>query len=75
MRDNPGIISWPLSGWDLRSLSTIQHGLGPAAIEAVLVTEYLLYAGPLELGWSGEKRKTIYAIPSAKVTKQEQLLQ
>lgn len=52
-----------LSGPDLRSLSTILHGLGPAAIEVVLVTKYLLYAGPLELGWSGEERKTYLRHP------------
>ena len=55
-----------LSGRDLRSLSTVQHGLRPAAIEVVLVTEYLLHAGPLELGWSGEERKTYLRHPFCK---------
>ena len=47
-------------------MSTVQHGLRPAAIEVVLVTDYLLHAGPLELGWSGEERKTYLRHPFCK---------
>lgn len=39
-----------------------------------MVIEYLLVPGPLEWGWSGEERKRIYTISSAKVTGQEQFL-